>query len=616
MTPKTCLRCDWHGETKEPTCPNCGVLVYVLSPSDSGEAGKPAGSSPEERSHQEASTASTQPGDSPSPRSGPPPFPTDTLEPSTRSARSVVKRSWWPAQPFAGTNTSAKLAMAAAAVVVVAMVLNNLLSASSGIAGSGPAVAVSPSPSATPQPSPSTTPAGVGPDLDCPFIGRCALTVGGVPFSFRVRTDGWERFGSISINKSTVGSQGAEAIIFWTAFPGGDIADPCDNLLHPLGGLGPSAADLAAAVAKAPGTELVAGPSDVTLGGYPAKHVVLTVRKDLRCDPGFFFTWEDVDGGALWPYTVAGVTINVWTLDVDGTRLFIEAETSRQASPELEREVQQIVRSIRLGPPTADYLLDLDTGTRRPLPKNIDGSQHAASPDGSRIAYVAPDEDGTGQIFVADLDGSRVRQVTHDPVGAGSPAWSPDGTRIAYGRSVGENLAHLFVLDLATGRSTQIDDGTRDQQAISGALQFTTDGSSIVYTGVSDRGLELRTMPVDGGESTLLIGGRTDGAGGLANAFNGSLSPDGTLVTFLGDEGGPGPMRYVANADGTDRRVIPGWASNPAGAWSPDGSRIVCFAPLPGSAISVVDVATGDRSFVAEGSGAIWLDDHTLLVEV
>src|SRR3990172_7665558 len=114
MTLKTCLRCDWHGETKEPKCPNCGVPVYVIGASPSGEAGKPAGSGPEERSHEGASTASMDPGGSPSPRSDLSPSPT-----------------------FAGTNTSARLAIAAAAVVLVAVVINNLLSASSGIAGVG-----------------------------------------------------------------------------------------------------------------------------------------------------------------------------------------------------------------------------------------------------------------------------------------------------------------------------------------------------------------------------------------------------------------------------------------------------------------------------------------------
>jgi hypothetical protein len=180
--------------------------------------------------------------------------------------------------------------------------------------------------------------------------GRLSRVVEGVPLSFRVPAAGWEPFGTISINKSIVGPQGAEAIIFWTSFPDGDDAhpddaDPCDNLLSPP--VGPTASDLAAAVSTAPGTELVAGPSDVTVGGLPAKHVVLTVRDDVGCDPGYFYTWQDMWWGALWPMTGVGDTIRVWIVDVRGTLVFIEAETNEQADSDLEREIQQIVGSIR-----------------------------------------------------------------------------------------------------------------------------------------------------------------------------------------------------------------------------------------------------------------------------
>ena len=152
------------------------------------------------------------------------------------------------------------------------------------------------------------------------------------------------RDGSLYISKSTVGPQSAEAVVFWTSFPDGDYADPCANLLSPP--VGSSAADLAAAVATAPGTELVTGPSDVTVGGHPAKHVVLTVREDVGCDPGFFYTWHSECLGPCWMETNVGNTIRVWIVDVDGTRLFIEAETTGQGS-DLEQELQQIVESIR-----------------------------------------------------------------------------------------------------------------------------------------------------------------------------------------------------------------------------------------------------------------------------
>jgi hypothetical protein len=45
--------------------------------------------------------------------------------------------------------------------------------------------------------------------------------------------------------------------------------------------------------------------------------------------------------------TSVGDTIRVWIVDVGGTRLFIEAETSKQAGSDLEQEIRQIVESIR-----------------------------------------------------------------------------------------------------------------------------------------------------------------------------------------------------------------------------------------------------------------------------
>jgi hypothetical protein len=197
----------------------------------------------------------------------------------------------------------------------------------------------------------ASTPASVGPIKRFP-ISRHVNTADGVPFSYRVPTPHWERFGSISINKSWGGSQGAEAIIYWSSFPDGDYVDyyghearPCTRLLSPP--VGPSAADLAAAVSTAPGVQLLTGPSDVRVGGNPAKYVVLAVRKDVGCDPGFFYTWHDVYGGAFWTTTPVRATMMVWIVDVDGTRLFIEAATTFSAGSLLEREIQQIVRSIR-----------------------------------------------------------------------------------------------------------------------------------------------------------------------------------------------------------------------------------------------------------------------------
>jgi dipeptidyl aminopeptidase/acylaminoacyl peptidase len=264
--------------------------------------------------------------------------------------------------------------------------------------------------------------------------------------------------------------------------------------------------------------------------------------------------------------------------------------------------------------PETDYVFDLDDGVMTPLPgsiiRSLGGSvlsgHYAVSADGTRLAYVGLGDDGNPQIFVARLDGTRVRQVTHEPTGATSPAWSPDGTMIAYvdgGSHPAVGDGNLFILDVSTGAVTPLD-------VFGSEPQFTPDGGSLVYTApVENRG-KVFTVPVAGGPRTVLLPhGR-----GITDAGFATLSPDGSLVTFVGDWiHGPGPRRWVADADGTDLRQIPWCDSFAAAGWSPDGSRIVC---AEGNSIVVVDITTGNGSRVAEGRAAIWLDDSTLLVEV
>ena len=204
-----------------------------------------------------------------------------------------------------------------------------------------------------------TSVAAAGPDAT---QRRFTFTEDGVRFSFNVAPRPPGAFvpvksiatdklpaGPISLNKGVSGAQDAEGIIYWTSFPDGDYADPCARLLPPS--TGASAAKLSTAVSSAPGTKLVKGPSDVTLGGLPAKHVVLAIRKNVGCNPGFFFTWRAVDGGTLWTKTRVGDTIRVWIVAANKTRLFIAAMTNENATPDLKKEIQQVVESIRFASP-------------------------------------------------------------------------------------------------------------------------------------------------------------------------------------------------------------------------------------------------------------------------
>lgn len=54
------------------------------------------------------------------------------------------------------------------------------------------------------------------------------------------------------------------------------------------------------------------------------------------------------------------------------------------------------------------------------------------SPNGSQIAFQAPDDKGLSQIWIANADGSGRRQVTTDVGTHGMPVWSSDGQWLIY----------------------------------------------------------------------------------------------------------------------------------------------------------------------------------------
>lgn len=58
-------------------------------------------------------------------------------------------------------------------------------------------------------------------------------------------------------------------------------------------------------------------------------------------------------------------------------------------------------------------------------------SSPAFSPDGKRLAFLS-DRDGTTQLYVMWLDTREVAKLTNLERSPGAPVWSPDGTKIAY----------------------------------------------------------------------------------------------------------------------------------------------------------------------------------------
>jgi hypothetical protein len=253
------------------------------------------------------------------------------------------RRSGWSAWRSVRMNTYAKLAAAAAAVLVVAVIGYRFLPAAN-VGGQ-------------PSPSPTTAPAATAPigsaaptGRPAPFpsagplgLGRHQFTLENVSFTVEIATPGWSGDGEVFIGKGTEGEPTGSSVLFWPEDPEFVYVDSCgEKAAAPVG---PDAADIAAAIAGMSQLELVSGPTSMTLDGNPAQHVVVRVPDQIPCAANDFYLWGN---STVSRYaTTADSTYWVWIIDVDDTRIQIDAESYAGAAPNVGEELKAIVESIR-----------------------------------------------------------------------------------------------------------------------------------------------------------------------------------------------------------------------------------------------------------------------------
>jgi TolB protein len=135
-----------------------------------------------------------------------------------------------------------------------------------------------------------------------------------------------------------------------------------------------------------------------------------------------------------------------------------------------------------LDPPrknAADLLvLDLRTRAVTPLVTGGINTYPAWSPDGTKIAFRKfTDGDKNSEVFVADADGTHLRNLTNDPAFDGWPAWSPDGRRIAFASNRNNANYRIHVMD-ADGGNVQVVARTEGRAT---APAWTPDGTAIAF---------------------------------------------------------------------------------------------------------------------------------------
>jgi len=215
------------------------------------------------------------------------------------------------------------------------------------------------------------------------------------------------------------------------------------------------------------------------------------------------------------------------------------------------------------------YVMNIDGSNLFQLTHNSAADEYPVwSPEGRQIAFKS-DREGNFDIYVMNADGSEQQRVTEHSANDEDPAWSPDGKTLAF-QSDRESGLEIYLIKPDGSDLTPL---TRTMGR-NGLPAWSPDGKRMAYTGNRYLGWNVYVMNLDKTDDNRI----TDGHG----ACRPDWSPDGKKLAYVSGEDTDKSNIWIMNPDGSERRKLTDDDKNynyyPA--WSPDG-RYLVYAKSP-----------------------------------
>ena len=199
-----------------------------------------------------------------------------------------------------------------------------------------------------------------------------------------------------------------------------------------------------------------------------------------------------------------------------------------------------------------------------------------------RVAAVGS-RNGRRDLYLMDMDGGDLVQLTHDGHPCLSPDWFPDGRSLVY-MSMHRGFPDIYRIDLDTMRRSVVS----AQSGLNVSPAVSPDGRELALTLSRDGNPELYVMTLRTGRLERLT--RTPHAAEASPAW----SPDGRQLVYVSDTTGRPQLYVIARAGGPSRRITYRGTENVNPHWGPDG-RIVFSSRRDGQyRLCVIDPATGE----------------------